>query len=139
MAEEYLHKVVRKLSTCKTTDQMTDYLYHHAKCQYLPPTSYAIRVHILRAFYANNLMTSVLSETSKSLDPTLYEFEVVNDLLIQRFGNHHILKEFTITCNCSKCATQCCPCQKKHLPCCSFCKCCSNMDSSCSKCRNPLG
>ena len=109
LSEEHLVKVVKKPSTFKATDRLRDYLYHHAKCQYLTPTSYAIRMHILRAFYATNLMTNILFKTSKSLDPTLFGFEVVSDLLVLQFGNNPIPEEFTITCNCSKCVLRPCP------------------------------
>ena len=132
-------KFVRKSSTCKTIDQLRDFLYHHANCQYLPPTCYATRLHILRAFYATNLMTYVLSRTSKSLNPTLYGSEVVNDLLVLQFENDLIPEEVTITCNYSKCATQAPPCRQRHLPCCFFCKCRSNVYSTDSEWRNRLG
>ena len=111
LAEEYRVKFVRQSSTRKTIDQLRDFLYHHANCQYLPPTCYATRLHILRAFYATNLMTYVLSRTSKSLNPTLYGSEVVNDLLVLQFENDLIPAEVTITCNYSKCATQSPPCR----------------------------
>ena len=104
-------------------------LYHQAKCQYLPPTSYTTGLHILRAFYATNPVTNVLSQTSKILDPTLYGFEVVNDLLVLLFGNNPIPEEVRIKCNYWKCATQASPSWERHLPCCSFCKCRNNMDS----------
>ena len=97
------------------------------------------KLHILGAFYATNLMTYVLSRTSKSLNPTLYGSEVVNDLLVLQFENDLIPEEVTITCDYSKCATQAPPCRQRHLPCYFFCKCRSNVYSTDSEWRNRLG
>ena len=55
MAEEYLTLVLKRTSMCKTTDDLRSYMYHHSKTssfKNLPPTSYATKQHIRRAYFA---------------------------------------------------------------------------------------
>lgn len=54
MAEEFLVKIMRKGSDCKTADDLRLRSYHHATCaliEELPPTSNSMKLHILRAYY----------------------------------------------------------------------------------------
>ena len=139
-AEEYLVQVLKRGTTLKTMNQLRGWMYHHSKgcsLQDLPPTSYAVRLHILRAFYAANIMTSLLADQHPFLDPTLYGYVVENDLLIPDIGLRPVPEEFTVHCNCIKCAPIRCICRKSGLPCCSFCKCGSTTDED--ACKNPSG
>lgn len=137
LTEEYLVKVLKKARTCTTTDQLRCHLYHHSKRQCfegLPPTSYATKLHIQMAFYATYKMTNVLSKTQNvSLDPCLYGFEIVAELLVPQVGKNPIPEDFTVKCNCLKCATERCPCCNKNTSSCSFCKCRSGL----SGCKYP--
>jgi len=64
------------------------------------------KLHIKRAFYATHQMINVLGKTEDDiLDPRLYGFEVVDDLLVPQEGKNSIPEEYTIRCNCSKCTT----------------------------------
>ncbi|KAK7085414.1 hypothetical protein SK128_014520, partial [Halocaridina rubra] len=55
-------------------DDLKDHNYHHSKAypEKLPLTIHAIKVHILRAYYATYVMTSVLSENNTELNLLLY-------------------------------------------------------------------
>ena len=142
MAEEYLTRVLKQATMCKTTDHLRSYMYHHSKrsCfKNLPPTSYATKQHIKRAYFATYHMISVLSKPRwEPLDPTLYCYEVADDLLVPTDGKHPIPEEFTVMCSCTKCGTYHCSCRGNNVPCCSFCKCRSGLVVSDTKCKNPL-
>jgi len=99
VAEEYLVQVVKKSQTCRSLDQLRCHLYHHARSPCLddlPPTSNATKLHIKRAFYATHQMINVLGKTEDDiLDPRLYGFEVVDDLLDSQDGKYAIPEEYT--------------------------------------------
>ena len=143
MAEEYLTPVLKRTSMCKTTDDLRSYMYHHSKTssfQNQPPTSYATKQHIRRAYFATYQMISVLSKPHwEALDPTLYGYKVVDDLLVPIVGKNPIPEEFTVMCNCTKCGTYHCSCRRNNVPCCTFCKCQSGVAVSDVACNNPLG
>ena len=64
-AEEYLVQALKGCTTLKTMNQPRGWMYYHPKgCRWqdLPPTSYAVRLQILRAFYAANIMKSLLAD-----------------------------------------------------------------------------
>ncbi len=76
-AEEYLVKVLKKNTACKTMDELRIWMYHHFKERSLdeiPPTSHATRLHILRTFYAINIITTLLDHQPSVLDPAVYGF-----------------------------------------------------------------
>lgn len=81
MAEEYLPKGQKRTTICKTTDHLRSYMYLYSKrscLKNLPPTSYATKQHIERAYFATYNMISVLSKPQwEPLDPTLYGYKVV--------------------------------------------------------------
>lgn len=136
LAEEYLVQVKKKGSSCKTVDELRDFLYHHSKASELPPTSKETRLHILRELYATHQMINGLS-SDQNIDPLLYGFEVEDDLLMPKKGRNPIPEEFTVKCECFKCSSkQSCSCRSKQIRCCSFCKCSSVSDTP--GCRNPF-
>ena len=140
-AEEYLVQVFKKSQSCKTLDQLRCHLYHHSKrpcLDDLPPTSHAAELHIKRAFYCTNLMMNILAIQPTKLDPCLYGYEELDDLLVPQQGKHPIPEEYTVRCNCAKCATERCSCRKNHLPCTSFCNCHSGVTAmNGSDCKKP--
>ena len=137
LAEKYLVQVKKKGSLCDTTDQLRYFEYHHSKSLDLPPTSHETRLHILRSFYVTYQMTKLLTAAQEQIAPTLYGFLEIDNLLVPQIGRNPIPEEFTIKCQCSKCASERCPCRMKHRSCCSFCKCRSDLEGS--VCKNPLG
>ena len=142
LAEEYLTQVLKKGSSFKTIDQLRSHIYHHSKrvsFEQLPPTSYAMRAHILRALYATYQLVSLLSTTQESLDPTLYGFKDDDELLMADLAKRPIPEEFVVHCNCFKCRSERCPCCRNVVPYCTFCKCQSGVNGNCSGCKNPFG
>ena len=135
-AEQYLIQVKKQGSCCKNFDQLRSYIYHHSKSSDLPPTSHETRFHIFRALYAAHIMKTGITASEDHYDPRLYGYGEEDDLLIPKRGRNPIPEDFTVTCNCSKCSTDRCQCRTKHLPCCSFCKCRSNVSND--KCANPF-
>ena len=139
-AEEYLAQVLQRGTKCKTMDQLRTYIYHHSKglnLDQLPPTSFAIRLHILRACYATFQMVSILS-TDSQLDPAHYGFVEEEELLMPDTAVQRIPQQYAVVCQCGKCATVRCPCRSKGLPCCKFCRC--NQDPvENTACKNPAG
>ena len=49
----------------------------------------------------------------EQLDPTLYGYEEVDDLLVPKIGRNPIVEEFNIQSNCSKCEAVGCTCMIK--------------------------
>ena len=134
--EAYLTQVLKKGTTMKTMNQLRSHRYHHAKrscLDDLPPTSHAIRLHILRAYFATKEMVSLLSSCEPS-DPRQFGFEFIDDLLVPSRGNNPIPEDIAIHCTCQKCGTRRCPCRGSNNPCCTFCTCQS--DSEKSGCQN---
>ena len=85
MAEEFLVKIMRKGSDCKTSDELRVWSYHHAKCvliEELPPTSKSIRLHILRSFYVVYTQINCLNKYARQLNPTEYGWNQEDDLLL---------------------------------------------------------
>lgn len=137
-AEEYLTQVLKKGTSCRTTDELRCLLYHQSKrmsYEQLPPTSCSLREHIRRAFYVTNEMISLLSSPSKPLDPTQYGFEDVDEVLVPILGKNPIPEEMAVCCTCVKCASERCKCRREGIPCCRFCKCESGSEPG-SRCMN---
>ena len=112
--ESYLVQVYKKGTSCTTMDELRDYNYRHSKVvslEQLPPTSYATKAHILRAYYATYVMTTILSADQDKLNPFLYGFEEENELLLPDMAVRPIPKEYAVQCTCSKCGTDRCACR----------------------------
>ena len=130
--EQYLVQVLKQGSHCKTMDQLRYWMYHHSKSMtisQLPPTSYAMQIHIRRAAYAANEMMTCLDPNIIKPDPVLYGFEFVDNLLMPRSGSRTIPESYAQFCNCLKCVQ--CECRKQNIPCCLFCKCHSQEKDHC--------
>ena len=83
-------------------------MYHHHKgrsLDELPPTSHATRAHILRAFFATNIMITLLDYQPSVLDPRVYGFAVEDALLVPDVGLHPIPEEYSLFSMCGKCST----------------------------------
>ena len=122
-------------------DELRIWMYHHQKgrsLDELPPTSHATKSHILRAFFATNVMTTLLDHKPSVLDPGVYEFAAEDDLLVPDLGLQPIPEEYSLFCTCGKCSTVRCTCRKNGLPCCALCNCQSTAGDG-SNCKNPSG
>ncbi|KAK7066656.1 hypothetical protein SK128_024467, partial [Halocaridina rubra] len=106
-------------------DDLIDYNYHHSRAspEKLLPTSHAIKVHILRAYYGTYVMTSVLSENNIELNPLLYRYDKEDELHTPYMNFRSIPEEWAVYCTCTKCTTDGCACRKSGQVCCQFCKC----------------
>ncbi|KAG1682452.1 Solute carrier family 22 member 2 [Nymphon striatum] len=115
-AEEYLVHVFKKGTAFTTMNQLRTHTYHQSKGAYLdklPPTSYAIKAHIRRAFYGTHQMTTILSSKRHTLDATQYGYEEDDDMLMPAMAIREIPEEYTLQCNCQKCGTIRCVCRQK--------------------------
>lgn len=111
LAEEYLTHILKKGTTFKTVDQLKSHIYHQIKgivFEELPPTSYATRFHILRAFFANYLMDTLLSPKADSLEVTLYGAQETDKMLIPTNVKHPITEEYAVHCKGLKCGNRRC-------------------------------
>ena len=126
-------KVLKNATTCTSMDELGHRNYHRSKTslEKLPPTSHAIKAHILRAYYATYVMTN-----TTELNLLLYGFE--DELLHPDKASRHISEEYAAHCTCLKCVTERCACRKSDLPCCQFCK-CQGMDDDTVCCKHPAG
>ena len=73
-------------------DQLCNYQYHHSKgfsLEQLPPTSHAQNSHILRTQYATYEMITIRSHTKVTLNPTRYDFQARDDLLMPDMAIQH--------------------------------------------------
>ena len=139
-AESYLVQVLKNGTKCATMAELRDHPHHHSKAslEKFPPTSHAIKVHILRAYYATHVMASLLSENNTELNPYMYGYVKEDELLTPDMGFRSILEEWVISCTRSKCATFKCACRKSGQACCQFCK-CQGMGDGYGDCKNPVG
>ena len=139
-SEEYLTHVFKLGTKCKSMDELRNWMFHHTKSAtltQLPPTSHSIRVHMLQAFYATHFMVNLLHEHPNELDPKQFGYEMEDDLLMPTNLLNSLPDHFMQHCNCTKCATTRCNCQRHNIPCCKFCKCQSFV--SMNDCKNPIG
>lgn len=141
VAEDYLCQVLKKGTPYKTMDKLRNFHYHQSKrgrLDELPPTSHALREHIMRSFYTTYQMTSLMAPCPILLNPLSYGYEEVEEELKPNVGLNPIPEEFAIHCTCTRCASARCRCRKNGLPCCKFCKCQSGLKDG-NICRNPSG
>ena len=119
---------------------LRDHNYHRSKTslEKMPPTSHTIKVHILRAYYATYVMTSILSANTTELIPLLYGFEEEDEPLHPDNAIRSIPEEYAVHCTCLKCATERCACRNSDVPCCQLCKCQSMGDEKVC-CKHPAG
>lgn len=135
MAEEYLCKVYKAGTTCKTLDELRYHLYHHSKKTILglPPTSRAAEGHIRRAFFGTYQQLHCLDRPD--LDPRNFGYiECDGNLQPDRLQSL-LPEDFPMPCKCPSCATARCSCRKIDIGCCPYCK-CKSQDAI--KCKNPL-
>eukprot|EP00794_Sanderia_malayensis_P011313 gene11313-12497_t len=74
-------------------------------CDYASKVGHATKAHILRAFFATNIITTLLDHQPSFLDPSVYAFVVEDDLLVPDLGLHPIPEKYSLFCTCGKCST----------------------------------
>ena len=95
------------------------------------------KAHIVRAYYATYVMTSILSANTTELNPLLYGFEEDDERLHPDMAIRPIPEEYAVHCTCLKYATERCAC-RKSVPCCQFFE-CQGMGDEKVCCKNPAG
>ena len=109
--------------------------YHKKKLsldlEKFPPTSNAIRFHILRAHFQAYIWYRAPIKRSIDIVPETYGYANEDDELVPIITDEDILPEkLPMPCNCKKCKSdKTCVCRKNDLPCSEYCKCrkaCSN-------------
>ena len=123
--EEYLVQVLKKDSTCKTMNELRKQTYFHSKGSLeLPPTSGAVRLHILRACLATNTMVSLMQPLplTQQIEPTMFGYIMEDDLLVLDKGTNPLPGEYTVHCGCIKCASTRCSCRRAAVLCSQFCE-----------------
>ena len=134
--ENYLIQVIKPGSLCKSMDELRHDLYHHSKSKSfvdLPPTSFEIRGHCLRAVYNTYMYRYALCGEMPSLDPRDFGYEVDDNLLVPSLYSNVYPTDLIQPCNCKACATIRCKCRAAGISCCAYCKCSGKGD----QCRNP--
>ncbi|KAH3774333.1 hypothetical protein DPMN_175712 [Dreissena polymorpha] len=135
-AENYLVKVTKPGTPCTTMDELRYTLYHQRKAMdlsELPPTSAAIRLHILRCIYVCYMQMHCLIEVTAN--PKDFGSEKKDGLLLQSNPKVFVPKNLVLVCSCTKCSTKRCVCRKAGVPCCIYCQCKSGKSDGC--CKNP--
>ena len=135
LTEEYLVHVYKSGTSCKTLDELRYYLYHHSKKTILdlPPSSHAIKGHILRAFYGTYMELHCLEKVY--LDPRNFGYNTADGILEPERHQILIPDDFPLPCKCISCATNRCICRQNEALCCQYCRCqaydkgCNNLDS----------
>jgi len=135
-AECYLVKVLKHGTNCTTMEDLRYTLYHQSKVKdltELPPTSAAIRMHILRCIYVCNMQMNCLNATKAN--PTEYGFEEKDGILLPCNIINPVPGDLVIVCNCKTCSSQRCLCRKAGVTCCIYCHCEGGKSEGC--CKNP--
>ena len=98
-------------------DELRDHNYHPQQnlTREVALTNHAIKAHIVRAYYATYVMTSILSANTTELNPLLYGFEEEDERLHPDKAIRPIPEEYAVNCTCLKCATERCACRKSDL------------------------
>ena len=90
-----------------------------------PPTSNAIRFHILRAHFQAYIWYRAPIKRSIDIVPETYGYANEDDELVPIITDEDILPEkLPMLCSCKKCKPdKTCVCCKSDLPCSKYCKC----------------
>ena len=136
-AELYLIQVIKKGCQCQSMSELRSMMYHQSKMNSLaklPPTTSVLRGHILRSYFATNMIQTLLSPNSFQIDPKHYGYYEEDNLLLPCTSENNLPHEFVLFCNCHKCATSECKCRQSGVICCRFCHCQNNMNDN--DCKN---
>ena len=136
MAEKFLVKCIDSKANSESFDDLRMEYYHHHNnfnLEKIPPTSTSIRKHIQRAFLQSHIWYNSCFREMPFKDPLDCGYIFTDEKLIPDFETEIVPEDFPMPCSCQKCARDnVCPCRKRNILCCEFCKCQRN-----SSCQNP--
>ena len=133
--EEYLVKVMKLNTECKTFDSLRFMQYRNNDSIFdLPPSSFSItQGHIQRWYFLVKEFSNILNPNYEPLDPCDYQWALEDEELVPVKNLLLIPEELTTTCTCKnkdigkRCSR--CSCAKKGSICTDYCTCrrvCSN-------------
>ena len=128
-AEEYLVRVLKRATTCKTFTELRKEIHHHSKksiMQQLPPTTIALQQHLLWAHLATFQMVHLLDYSEALPNPTEFGYIDEDGLLLPSKKLNDVPVAYTVTCASGKCARITCSCREEGVRCCRFCRCRKN-------------
>ena len=129
-AEKYLVNVIDPNTTCEKFDDLRHMMYTSTDKTLLklPPTSSAIKGHLLRCHYVVNLCINLLDSGKEELRPVNFGWKRVHGMLVPDQNLQSMPTEFTTKCGCKKGCTKGCGCKRNSHLCTEYCKClnCSN-------------
>ena len=130
--EEYLVRVLKSSSSCKSMDDLRFDIYHHSKSHSfvdLPPTSFETRGHCLRGIYNTyQYLYAMVVKLMPVLDPREYAYEEIEELLVPSRYLRMYPEGLIEPCSCKACATSRCKCKAEGARCCVYCKCSGNIN-----------
>ena len=136
MAEKFLVKCIDSKANSESFDDLRMEYYHHHNnfnLDRIPPTSTSIHKHIQRAFLQSHIWYNSCFREIPFKDPLDCGYIFTDEKLIPDFETEIFPEDFPMPCSCQKCARDnVCPCRKRKILCCEFCKCQRN-----SICQNP--
>ena len=131
MVEKYLVKVIEANVAVESFDDLRYLIYTNRKTTFpeLPPTSSAIKGHLLRAYYFMNICFYILDTTKPKLQPVNFGWKLFNGMLILEQFLHEMPKELLVTWACKERCSNCCSCKRQEQVCTEYCKCqnCENL------------
>ena len=122
-AEEYLVKVFKRKTKCKTLNELRleQYTKKSSNLLQLPPTSLSIQGHLKRCEFVTRQNTSLVSNFDD--DPCQYGWANEGGFLLPEKFQNSMPAYFTVRCGCkSKCSGRC-KCSKYETICTEFCGC----------------
>ena len=131
MAEKYLVKVIEPNIAAESFDDLRYVIYTIRKTTFskLPPTSAAIKEHLLRAYCFINISFNILDTTKAKLQPVNFAWKFFNGMLIPEQFLREMPKEFLVTCACKERCSNRCSCKREEQVCTECCQCqnCQNL------------
>ena len=129
--EKFLVGCISIKSDAETFDELRYKLYHSNCVKFdlekLPPTSTSIGKHIKRAYYQYCVYINAAFLPNIDVDPLRYGYLLKDGKFLHDTKCQELPDDFPIPCSCLKCArANICPCRRKLIPCCTFCKCSKN-------------
>ena len=131
MAEKYLVKVIEPNIAAESFDDLRYVIYTTRKTTFseLPPTSSAIKRHLLRAYYFINISFNVLDTNKPKLPPPNFGWKLFNGMLIPEQFLREMPKEFLVRYACKERRSNRFSCKGQEQMCTEYCKCqnCKNL------------
>ena len=135
-AENFLADCISNKSRAETFDELRYKLYHSNSVKFdlekLSPTLASLEKHIKRAYNQCCVCINAAFLPNIYIDPLEYGYLLKDGKFLPDTECQELPDDFPIPCSCLKCArANICPCRRKLIPCCIFCKYSKN-----SACKN---